>query len=113
LVEIDQIIEIITTMGTVAGAVTAVGIVGIKIKHWLTSQTDQISKELKDQHDCIKKVEANTNILYERSRLAEQAHNRIADEISNIKNQKIELFERLASIEASFKFHIDDVQKKL
>lgn len=105
--ELDPIIQIILNGGEVAGGITAIGLVGWKIKKWLTSQTTQLSGELKSQHECITRVENKTDLLYERSRLAEIAHGQIASEISKIKDQKMEIFERIGKLEGKLDQHLD------
>lgn len=104
--EANIIINAIVTAGGVAAAVTAIGVVGWKIKNWLSCQTDTLSKSLKEQHDCIIKVEKAVAIVETNSQNSKEKIDTLHTKIMKIQDFQTEGLTKIAKMETALDAHI-------
>ena len=73
---LDNGVGTVILIAEIIAAITAIGIVGRKFAGWLTLNKEEILKEVKENHECTRKLENRTQNL---EKIAEINNERISD----------------------------------
>lgn len=111
MTELTQFFDGIIYIAGISAAIGTIGGLAWKIKKWLQSQTDLIYDELKTQHNCIKKVESNTNVLAERTEHMKSRHEQIASKLDVLERKIEDNTNNITILQTTLEYHLKNSSK--